>query len=184
MARTIGEHLKMSNQESNRFTKECLQTALIALMSQKPFDKITISELVRRSGVSRTAFYRNYSSKEEILNEMANFFLKSLEASFKDPAYKNNLTLWYETFFGIIRENAGLFRLLIQAHLINTSIISTYSLERRLAPAAEQPGHYEFLAWLGAFSSIVIHWFSDQMTESDSEMAALCARLLSLWPDN
>ena len=53
----------LSNKEANKVTRECLQTALIQLMSQKPFEKITITELVRRSGVSRTAFYRNYESK-------------------------------------------------------------------------------------------------------------------------
>ena len=69
--------LRMSNKESNRLTRECLQTALIYLMGQKPFDKISISEIVRRSGVSRTAFYRNYNSKEEVLNETCNVFLKT-----------------------------------------------------------------------------------------------------------
>ena len=60
--------LRMSNKESNRMTRECLQTALITLMGQKPFEKITISEIVRKSGVSRTAFYCNYDTKEDILN--------------------------------------------------------------------------------------------------------------------
>ena len=32
--------LRMSNEESNRLTRECLQTALIQLMSEKPFDQI------------------------------------------------------------------------------------------------------------------------------------------------
>lgn len=72
----------LSNKEANKVTKECLQTALIQLMSQKPFEKITITELVRRSGVSRTAFYRNYESKEEILNEVCRSFIDSLSASF------------------------------------------------------------------------------------------------------
>ena len=71
--------LRMSNKESNRFTRECLQTALIYLMGEKSFEKISISELVRRSGVSRTAFYRNYSSKEEILNEACTSILDHLD---------------------------------------------------------------------------------------------------------
>lgn len=37
----------LSNKEANKVTRECLQTALIQLMSQKPFEKITITELVR-----------------------------------------------------------------------------------------------------------------------------------------
>ena len=41
--------LRMSNAESNRFTKECIQTALIYLMNEMPFDKITITSIINRS---------------------------------------------------------------------------------------------------------------------------------------
>ena len=85
----------LSNKEANKVTRECLQTALIQLMSQKPFEKITITELVRRSGVSRTAFYRNYESKEEILNEVCRSFIDSLSASFSDPTFQKDPVLWY-----------------------------------------------------------------------------------------
>ena len=59
--------LRMSNKESNRLTRECLQTALITLMGQKSFDKITISELVRKSGVSRTTISALEQGKEKIV---------------------------------------------------------------------------------------------------------------------
>ena len=83
----------LSNKEANKVTRECLQTALIQLMSQKPFEKITITELVRRSGVSRTAFYRNYESKEEILNEVCRSFIDSLSDSFSDPTFQKDPVL-------------------------------------------------------------------------------------------
>ena len=71
--------LRMSNEESNRFTKECICTALILLMNEQDFEKITISSIIKRAGVSRGAFYRNYSSKEDILRE---FDLKLAEEVF------------------------------------------------------------------------------------------------------
>ena len=64
------ENLKISNQESNRITKESLEISLLQLLEKKELTKITISELVERAGVSRAAFYRNYDSKEEILQEI------------------------------------------------------------------------------------------------------------------
>ena len=62
--------LRLSNEESHKLTKECIQTALVDLMTKKPYEKITISEIITRSGVSRSAFYRNYSSKEDVINEI------------------------------------------------------------------------------------------------------------------
>ena len=44
--------LRLSNEESNKLTRECLRTALIKLMEQKPFDQISIKDIVKKSGVS------------------------------------------------------------------------------------------------------------------------------------
>ena len=48
------------------------------LLEKKDLKKITISELVERAGVSRAAFYRNYSSKEEILEGIFKNIAKSI----------------------------------------------------------------------------------------------------------
>ena len=53
------ENLRKSNQESNLLTREAIETALLQLLEKKKLTKISISELVKRAGVSRAAFYRN-----------------------------------------------------------------------------------------------------------------------------
>lgn len=168
----------MSNKESNHITRECFQTALIYLMSQKPFDKITITELVKRSGVSRTAFYRNYTSKEDILNELCNAFIDGMKKSFSDPRFKDDPYLWYYEFFKATKENAASFRLLLQAQMLNTPLFDTYSISKKLDHSADPTAHYDFLAWQGAISTIVVHWFQDGMKESIDFMADFCARTL------
>ena len=170
--------LRMSNKESNRFTRECLQTALIYLMGEKSFEKISISELVRRSGVSRTAFYRNYSSKEEILNEACTSILDHLSASLSDTRYQSNPVLWYHDFFQAIKEHSGVFQLFLQAQLLNSPAFNIYFLSKRPKARDKSEAHYEFLAWQGALSTILVHWFQDGMQESPDSMAELCARIL------
>ena len=41
--------------------------ALVELMDKKPYGKITITDVTKKAGVSRMAFYRNYQSKDDIL---------------------------------------------------------------------------------------------------------------------
>ena len=60
----------MSNNEANRITRESINTALLELMDNQDFDSITISALVKRAGVSRQSFYRNYTSKEDVIIEI------------------------------------------------------------------------------------------------------------------
>lgn len=172
----------MSNRESNRFTRECLQTALICLMAEKPFDKITVSELVRRSGVSRTAFYRNYKAKEDILKEVHDMFFQNLADSFSDSKYQENSRLWYHDFYTLVQENAGTFRLLYQANLTNGPLFKGISLELELERPISTREHYKILAWQSAFLSVLTDWFKNGMKESPDDMAGLCSELLDrIW---
>lgn len=54
---------------ANVFAKECIVTALIELMKIKPYNSISITDIANRAGVSRMAYYRNYVSKDDILNK-------------------------------------------------------------------------------------------------------------------
>ncbi|HEM5982027.1 TPA: TetR/AcrR family transcriptional regulator [Streptococcus suis] len=63
------KNLYQSNKEANQLTKESIETALLFLLEKKELKQISVSELVRKAGVSRNAFYRNYKSKEEILED-------------------------------------------------------------------------------------------------------------------
>ena len=54
-------------QETNAFVKECITTALLQLMSEKPISEISVTEIVKRAGVARVSFYRNFESKENVI---------------------------------------------------------------------------------------------------------------------
>jgi AcrR family transcriptional regulator len=47
--------------EINLLTKECILTALLRLMEEKPYSSISITDITTLAGVSRMAYYRNYS---------------------------------------------------------------------------------------------------------------------------
>jgi AcrR family transcriptional regulator len=60
---------------SRRRTREEVQAAvreaLVELLAERPFKDVTIDELARRAGLSRTAFYFYYPDKNEVLKEAA-----------------------------------------------------------------------------------------------------------------
>ena len=53
--------------KTTEFLKECLADALIRLMREKPFEKISIQEIAKKSGVGRATWFRNYNGKNEAL---------------------------------------------------------------------------------------------------------------------
>ena len=48
-------------------TRELLEQALLSLIKEKPFDSISVQDIVRRANVGRATFYLHYDSKEDLL---------------------------------------------------------------------------------------------------------------------
>ncbi|MEI3164125.1 MAG: TetR/AcrR family transcriptional regulator [Lachnospirales bacterium] len=75
----------MSKNKQLQKSKKWIIDALYKLMSIKPYNSITIKEIAEKAGVSRLTFYRNFESKENILEinfqNMFSIFLEEIENS-------------------------------------------------------------------------------------------------------
>lgn len=166
--------VRLSNAKTNKLTQECLQTALIHLMAEKPLDKISVTELVARAGVSRTAFYSNYSSKEEILTQWLADSVDRLCVLAREALRKGHITEVYVLLFDEIRRDVDCFSALFRANLqemlftrLEESVLNQftpYDLETK----------YLITAWCGAFNYVIFRWVRDGMREPSSEVAGLC----------
>ena len=175
--RTILEEknvLRLNNEESNKLTRECLTTALMQLMKEKPLDKITITELVARSGVSRTAFYRNYSTKEDILVDIRNAITETSNNLLLKPELKDDPFLWFRECFRIVQDNADLIRPILDAKITLADFFKNQSVFDLLYPNNNRMNRYKNLAIEAAFQRIIIVWFDEGMIESIDEMASFC----------
>lgn len=57
----------------NEVARNSLFGAFIQLMDQKPINQITVLELCQKANISRSAFYWNFSSKENMLRKRKNW---------------------------------------------------------------------------------------------------------------
>ena len=55
------------NEKKNTFVRKQLLNTLMEMLKEKRIEDIVISDLIEKAGVGRVSFYRNYSSKEDIL---------------------------------------------------------------------------------------------------------------------
>ena len=168
------EVLRLSNEESNRITKECLRIAMFKLMGKQDFEKITITELTKNAGVSRLAFYRNYESKEDLVADICRSVFDELKASLTSDRFHADRKQWFTNFFRTIQENSEYFRIYLEANLK----ISDGIILETVFPTETVEEHYAKAASEGAFLNILIEWFKDGMKESPEEMAAICDQLI------
>lgn len=60
-------------------TKKALKSALLELLSEKEFDRIGMSELAERAGVSRSTLYQHYSNLQILFDELTIDFHETLQ---------------------------------------------------------------------------------------------------------
>ena len=53
--------------EANRKVREAITNALFEMMEEQEISRITVTDLIKRAGVARVSYYRNYEAKEDVL---------------------------------------------------------------------------------------------------------------------
>lgn len=172
--------LKRHSEEVHKLVKDSLQTALLQLMKTKPYEAITVSELCRRAGVSRMAFYGNYAEKSDIIKQVVSDLYKKMALELGSPFHRTTDKKWYVAFFRFIRDRADLLSLLFDAGLHGEYLAAVNELVLR-NPAVPTAKRYQRLLWSGGIENAAAHWLRGGMKESEEEMAEICLSTLIPW---
>ncbi|MBT1172025.1 TetR family transcriptional regulator [Bifidobacterium sp. MA2] len=170
--------LHRNNEESNAFVRECIEGALIRLMETKPFDRISVSDIARLAGVSRNAYYRNYSSKEDILTGFLDTVFTAINASLLsyDP-----MTQTREAWLALLDGVSGIaqqYRLILKAGQGDRirermeSHMNRGAARNRIGPT------YAACYWAGAICAVVDRWVLDGMAAPKEEIADVMTDLM------
>ncbi|MCL2269937.1 MAG: TetR/AcrR family transcriptional regulator [Treponema sp.] len=117
--------LQKSNNNNRQVqrTKSWIFEALMLLMDEKPYDKITVSDIAEKAGVARPTFYRNYNDKDEVVFQYIDYSFSTeliyAENDIKDDKH-NNIVLIFDYNY-MVKHQKNIKR-----------IISTASIENRI----------------------------------------------------
>lgn len=154
------ETLKRNNEESNFVTREAAQDALFLLMNQQDYEDIRITDIIRKSGISRSAFYRNYKTKDDVLKDSIGDMNSLTLQMFSTDVEQN-----WRHYIRTIRENRKKLELLIQAH-------REWFLLDAFNELADYSTGTDFTTVLphGYIYNIVIYWVKCGLPGSDEEV--------------
>lgn len=85
-------------------TKQALNQALFTLLDQKPFQQITITDIVTEADVNRGTFYKHYRDKEELLDSIIEEILTDLKSAYQDP-YLHSTHFFYTDAYPLDDQN-------------------------------------------------------------------------------
>ncbi|MDE7095306.1 MAG: TetR/AcrR family transcriptional regulator [Anaeroplasmataceae bacterium] len=152
--------------------KNAMVKALFILLEQKPIADITILELVKKAGVARASFYRNFKTKEDIICYFLNTLLLQYKEKYAaDLAHIARYDNVLRTFRYVLTYKDE-FRSLFQAKLgqmfldaINEYIITSTDLQHE-----KQLYKYPFYSYAGALYNVIYYWITTGCKESPEEI--------------
>ena len=85
------KRLKAEYRSSIR-SKTMIKETMLELMVEKPFDKITITDIVKKADINRGTFYAHYDNTSEVLKSISASVMDEIASAFK--ARNNSDALW------------------------------------------------------------------------------------------
>ena len=157
--------------------KGYLTEALLQLLRDKPLNEISINELVRKAGVCRSSFYRNYLTPEQIIDEyLENIFMENGRNHPIDPEdMKGSIAQQFGT---LLPEKEHLLTLSRRNLLLRMPQYIYNGTVSEITRFGVMNNRYQPHYFAGAASAMIAAWIGYGMEESPEEMAELFVKSL------
>lgn len=161
----------MNNQNRKNATTGDIIQATIDLLKQADFDSITISQIVKTAKVSRNSFYRNFTSKEDILEQHIKRLLTNWQQDYDRQANQSNPAL-FGSLFQHLKEHSDFYLLLKERQIFHLFAKAYLTLNGARAEDENIVAYTKnFIA--GGIIYWIEEWLARGMVESAESMTAL-----------
>ena len=164
--------------------QQIFEQTFLQMMMESHYDEITISDLCRRSGLSRKIFYRLYEKKADILYSMIDRAM--IECDFYTPDESVGPGELHR-FFAFWQTQKDLLDALLKHQ--NSSMLTDRAIRFAMREIGspvrkfgldEDQGRYETVVfYLSGIFSVLLVWYAQDYKQSIDELASLMMDLLT-----
>ncbi|MBU1144736.1 MAG: TetR/AcrR family transcriptional regulator C-terminal domain-containing protein [Firmicutes bacterium] len=172
----------MKENQRVRITKMMLKSSLVDLMKTKSIFKISIKEICEKAEMNRSTFYKYYNTEFDLLKDIENEYLLTIETYISQINNENVLTKLLEyvidnievfkLFLNEIPENS-FFEKLIEMCLENMAYQKVIIKDER-----KNSNEYLYKFIIFGSLSVVKNWISKENRELPSEMNDIMMNIL------
>lgn len=155
--------------------------ALFELLKAKPLSDITTTDIIKKAGVCRSSFYRNFYLPEDVIRQYGVALFQeidrhapSAQEGLQEHILSFNTYLWAQQERLTLIENRRLF------HLLEEPITEHCRRQIQRLGACSNRYHVEYHA--GATAQLIRAWIHNGFEESPQEMSELICNLVGLQP--
>jgi AcrR family transcriptional regulator len=163
-------------------TRETLGDALVALMLERPFEQITVKQVLSRAGVGRTTFYEHFRNKDDLFQSDVADFLQWIASLLTRTGAEPRRIAPVEELFVHLSDQRDFHDALVAAGKVDEVRAAGAQCFARLRAAgvtmasADLRATSQLLA--GGLFSLLDWWIRDGMRIPPTEMDALYHRTL------
>lgn len=182
------ENLDKKEDQRVRRTRDRLGDALVELLVQKPFDDITVQDVLDGAGVSRSTFYTHYRDKNDLFLSDAEEFFEGMATALSRFGDKSERVAPVQELFAHIGEARPFYNALVESGRMHDVMELgqehfARGIEQRLSeiprartiPADRRSAIAH--GWAGSLFSLLIWWVQRGMILPPEAMDKLFHRL-------
>lgn len=166
-------------QQSQRWIRK----VLLDLMENTEYDKITVTEICRRAELDRRTFYRNFDSKNDVLEQYINLLSEEYIKSFAgiDSTSRHAAAKFFFEFWG---QHSDFIRNIKISGLSDFIFkrFEKFTREHREfligSDIRKLPEEYVFAYRIGGFWNVMLQWADKEERLSPDEMASILTQIV------
>ena len=169
----------MSGSKSSDYLKECIADALLVLIKDKPIEKVTVDELIKKAGVGRATYFRAFNSKSEAITfkfiKMWERYAELNDLEVRDRFDIRNARDFFEYNYSI----RHILDIVYSAGLQEALHDSFYQI---MVHVEQESGHrsYRESFYAHGLYGLLDEWIRQGYTESPEEMAGILNEIVEI----
>lgn len=171
-------------------SRKLINAALADLLNEKPLDKITVTDVVRRAEINRGTFYAHYADIPDVINHLIHQTFSNIREVFGDQSVplQDMPEVLLKRIQAILEEDLDFIRkvmnssasALMQEQLI--SFVLEYLIQNEQLWGIED--HDQFVLMIrfcaGGLTNLYRDWFAGKMNITLDELTASAIRMLQI----
>lgn len=162
--------MNTKNNKRRRDSQEKIEKAFIELLQTRQIKEITVSDLVKATGLNRSTFYANYIDIFDLADKTREKLEREFSNLFADYDYFNERT-GAEKMFAHIKENQIFYKTYFKLCYDEKHLISIYDARRAAQEHMDSNIKYHIEFFRNGLNAIIKLWLVGGCQESPEEMA-------------